>query len=234
MCSLTRVPRRLCISQHTPFFVFGVEKRKHAILLHLHGVILTAWWWRGATMMRTRDAWRHHYLQEATEGPHCHSGNQDSLQTATAAQLVRWGSHYQRRGQQSSLSSAWSPPTSVTTVSSTSRGRVSHRFPCLCWSSQLVHGVLQGAGSGVSSLETKVSEAVCGWCMLHNAERWSWAFVPPQRCTSHHKVHHGAGEGWHVSPPRHQTNMKGRRGSWHSCLQKADAQVLALQLSPSS
>ena len=33
-----------------------------------------------------RDALRHHYLQEATKGPHCHPGSQDSSFTATAAQ----------------------------------------------------------------------------------------------------------------------------------------------------
>ena len=37
----------------------------------------------------------------------------------------------------------------------------SHGFPCLCCSSLLVHGVLRGAGSGVSFLEAKVLEAVC-------------------------------------------------------------------------
>ena len=33
-----------------------------------------------------RDALRHHYPQEATKGPHCHPGSQDSSFTATAAQ----------------------------------------------------------------------------------------------------------------------------------------------------
>ena len=54
--------------------------------------------------------------------------------------------------------------------------------------------------------------------------------------TPHHQVHHGAGEGWFPSLPRHQANTKGGGRSGRDGFQEtyAHRQVPALQLPPPS